>query len=98
MKKEKEDIDLKAAELTQKIDELNQGYSKLISDLALNDAKIQELNARAFKEGIAPEDPTSADEYATAEGLASKKAPAKGKAKPKPKSANGAGEPTAKAA
>ncbi len=40
-------------------------------------------------EGIPPEDSTSADEYATAEGLASNKAPgakANGKAKPaKPK-------------
>lgn len=88
--KEKEDIDLRGAEMMQKIDELNQNYSELLSTLALNDAKIQELNAKAFKEGIAPEDPTSADEYATAESLASRK-PSKPKKGPK---ANGRTEPS----
>lgn len=70
--KEKEDNELRVAELMQKVDELQQGYARLMSDLALNDAKIQELNAKAFEAGIAPEDPTSADEYATARSLAGK--------------------------
>jgi hypothetical protein len=69
--KEKEEIDLRGAEMMQKIDELSQNYTKLLSDIALNDAKIQELNARSLKEGITPEDPTSADEYANAQSLVS---------------------------
>lgn len=54
----------KSNEQSHKIDELDLKRDELRYKKRLIDAQVQELNARAFKEGIAPEDPTIADEAA----------------------------------
>lgn len=59
-----EQDEFKSNEQTHKIDELDLKKEELRYKKRLIDAQVQELNARAFKEGIAPEDPTIRDEAA----------------------------------
>ncbi|MFA7333796.1 MAG: hypothetical protein WC130_05810 [Kiritimatiellia bacterium] len=91
---EKEDNEFRAAELTQKLMNYKQKERDLISQIALRDAQITELNTRATGEthGDMPAQSSSADEFERAEASVGARYGDDGKAK-KAKKAKKAGSP-----